>query len=127
MERYAMFLDWKDQHCEMTLLLKAIYRFNSIPIKLPEAFFTELEQKILQFVQKHKRTKIAKTILRNKSNVGVITFPDFKLQSSKHYGTDTKTHIDKERHIDQQNRIEIPEMNPHLYGQLNYDKPGKNI
>ena len=111
----------------MTTQPKIICRFSAVLFKIPIAFFTELERIILKFVWKHKRTKIAKTILRNKSNVGVITFPDFKLQSSKHYGTDTKTHIDKERHIDQQNRIEIPEMNPHLYGQLNYDKPGKNI
>ena len=63
----------------MPVLSNTIYRFNALPITLPMAFFTELEQKNSQLIWKHKRPRIAKAVLSKKNGAEGINLLDFRL------------------------------------------------
>ena len=111
---------WRDILCswvgrinivKMTILPNTMYRFKAISIKLPMILFTELEQKLSQFIWKQKRPRVAKVVLRKKNGAGGLNLPDFRLYDK---ATVNKRvwHSHKNRNVDQWNKIESLGKNP---------------
>ena len=121
-----MFLGRKINIVKMMILPNAIYRFNVIPIKLPMAFFTELEQKNFTIHMETQTTPKSQSSLKKEEWSGGINLPDFRLY---YKATVIKTvwYWHENRNIDQWNKTESPEINPSTYGYFIFDKEGKNI
>ena len=98
MERYSMFLGRKNRYCENDYTTKCNLQIQCDPYQITNGhFFTELEQRFSQFIWKHERPQIAKGVLRKKNGARGIPLltsdSTTKLQSSRQYGTGTKTEI----------------------------------
>ena len=125
METYSMFLGRKNQYCGNGYTTKHSLQIQCDPYQIINRIFHRIRTKNLTIHMETQRPWIVKAVLR-KNAAGGIFFPEFRLY---YKATVIKTvwYWHKNRHIDQCNKIEIPEINSCTYGYLIFDKGGKNI
>ena len=123
---------WRDIPCswagrinivKMTILPNAIYRFNVIPIKLPMTFFYRTRTKNFTIHMETQKTLNNQSSLEKECSWrNQASWLQIILQSYSHQ--DSMVLAQKNRNIDQWNKIQSPEINPHIYGHLIFDKEG---
>ena len=109
----------------MSILSKAIYKFNSIPNKIPMVYFTGLEQLFQKYIWDHKIPQIAIEIVKKKNKVGGITLSDIQLYYKAIVSKQHVTGIKQTYRLMKQNKE--PKINPCLFDQLIFDKESENI
>ena len=126
MERYTMFLDWKNQYCENDYTTQSNLQIQRNPYQITNGIFYRTRTKNLKICVETQKTLNSQSGLEEKSGAGGIRLPDFRLYY-KAIAIKTIWSLHKNRNIDQWNKIESPEINPQTYSQLVYDKGGKDI
>ena len=125
-QRHTMFLDWKNQYCENDYTTQSYLQIQCNPYQITNGSLHRTGTKTFTICMVTQKTLNSQSKLEKEKSTGGMRFPDFRLN---YKATVIKTvwFWHKSRNIDERNWIQIPDINPHVYGHLICDKGGKNI